>query len=186
MEGQNILYGNVNDLKNVRGLVEARDKIRNELISLGNEKQRLEKDVLAEEKQLADTIESTVKKRREQVVSNFDKELNKSQDRLKKVRNDREKAKDRKMAERIKGETAHLVMENKNTHEEIRTYFKQKGVPGFMDNGFLYALYFPRTTKEFGIIILTLLMCVVVIPSLMVILTGATGILRIFVSVSIN
>ena len=37
MEGQNILYGNVDDLMNVRGLVEARDKVRAEIDSLNNE-----------------------------------------------------------------------------------------------------------------------------------------------------
>lgn len=172
MEGQNILYGNVNDLEHVRGLVEARDKVRNDIASLNSEKQRLEKDVQAEEKQLSENIESTVKKRREQVVSNFDKELNKCQDRLKKVKNDRGKAKDKKVAERIKDETSDLVVENKNIHEEIRTFFKQKGVPGFMDNGFLYAMYFPRSTKEMATLILTFILGIIVVPSLVVFLFG--------------
>lgn len=179
MEGQNILYGNVNDLENVRGLLEARDKVRNDIVSLNNEKQRLEKDVLAEEKQLALNIDSTVKKRRDQVVSNFDKEINKSQDRLKKVRNDRGKAKDRKVAERIKEETSDLVTENRNIHEEIRTYFKQKGVPGFMDNGLLYALYFPRSTKEIGILVLTFILGIIAVPSIVVLLMGSKGIWRV-------
>ena len=128
MEGQNILYGNVDDLMNVRGLVEARDKVRAEIDSLNNEKRRLEKDVVAEEKQMSINIESTVKKRREQVVSNFDKELDKSQDRLKKVRNDRGKEKNKKVAERIKEETADLVNENKNIILRNIEQGKQAGV----------------------------------------------------------
>ena len=48
MEGQNILYGNDDDLINVRGLIEARDKVRGEITTLTNEKRRLEKDVMAE------------------------------------------------------------------------------------------------------------------------------------------
>lgn len=183
MEGQNILYGNVNDLENVRGLVEARDKVRNEIASLNSEKQRLEKDVLAEEKQLNENIESTLKKRREQVVSNFDKELEKSQDRLKKVRNNRDKAKDRKVAERIKDETSELVIENKNIHEEVRTFFKQKGVPGFMDNGYIYALYFPRSTKEIGVLVLTFAIGIIAFPWLFGFLMGATGLWGFFVRV---
>lgn len=178
MEGQNILYGNVDDLMNVRGLVEARDKVRAEIDSLNNEKRRLEKDVVAEEKQLSVNIESTVKKRREQVVSNFDKELAKSQDRLKKVRNDRGKEKNKKVAERIKEETADLVTENKNIKEEIKTYFKQKGVPTFMDKGFIYSLYYPRCLKELLIIILTFIIGVFAFPSLMAWLLGAKKIWR--------
>ena len=60
MEGQNILYGNIEDLEHVRGLVEAREKVRTGIDSLNLEKQRLEKDVLADEKQLAENIENTV------------------------------------------------------------------------------------------------------------------------------
>lgn len=183
MEGQNILYGGVEDIKQVCSLVEARDKVRNEIVSLNNEKQRLEKDVLAEEKQLALTIEDTVKKRREQVVSNFDQELSKSQERLKKVRNDRSKAKNRKVEERIKDETADLVIENKNIHEEIKTYFKKKGVPGFFDNSFIYALYFPRSTKDLLILALTFFLGILVAPSLVAFLTGAKGIFKILVTI---
>ena len=175
MEGQNILYGNHEDLMNVRGLVEARDKVRDEITSLNNEKKRFEKDVVAEEKQLAVNIEGTVKKRREQVVSNFDKELNKSQDRLKKVRNDRGKEKNKKIAERIKEETEDLVTENKNIKEEIKTYFKQKGVPGFMDIGYMYSIYYPRCIKDILIIILTFIMGIIAFPWVMSWLLGAGG-----------
>ena len=175
MEGQNILYGNVDDLMNVRGLIEARDKVRGEIESLNNEKKRLEKDVVAEEKQMSINIESTVKKRRDQVVSNFDKELDKSQDRLKKVRSERGKQKDKKVAERIKEETAELVNENKNIKEEIKTYFKQKGVPSFMDKGFMYSLYYPRNLKDLIVIILTFIVAVAVFPPFVAWLFGARG-----------
>ena len=175
MEGQNILYGNHEDLMNVRGLVEARDKVRDEITSLNNEKKRLEKDVVAEEKQLAANIESTIKKRRDQVVSNFDKELDKSQDRLKKVRNDRGKEKSKKVAERIKDETADLVNENKNIKEEIKTYFKQKGVPGFMDMGYMYSLYYPRCIKDILVIIVTFIAGIIGFPWFMSWMLDAKG-----------
>lgn len=181
MEGQNILYGNDDDLINVRGLIEARDKVRGEITTLTNEKRRLEKDVVAEEKQLSLNIESTIKKRREQVVSNFDKELDKSQDRLKKVRNERGKEKSKKVAERIKEETADLVNENKNIKEEIKTYFKQKGVPGFMDKGFIYSLYYPRNLKDLIVLVLTFVIGIVAFPSFMAWLFGAKKFLKVFV-----
>ncbi len=167
MEGQNILYGNVEDLKQIRGIVEARGKVRDEIVFLNNEKIRLEKDIKAEEKQLADNIENTLRKRREQVVANFDKELEKSQERLKKVRNARGKAKDKKIEERIKDETAELVMENKNIHEEIRTFFKQKGVPTMCDSEIIYTLYFPNSTKQLAIVVLTFIVGLFILPFLL-------------------
>ena len=50
MEGQNILYGSIEDLKNVRGMIDARGKVRNEITSLTTQKTNLEKDLKAEEK----------------------------------------------------------------------------------------------------------------------------------------
>ena len=179
MEGQNILYGDVDDLMNVRGLVEARDKVRADIAKMTNEKRSLEKDLVSEEKQMTENIESTVKKRREQVVSNFDNELDKSQDRLKKVRSDRDKEKDKKVAERIKEETADLVVENKNIKEEIKTYFKQKRVPKFMNNGFMYCLYYPSTFKELLILALTFIVGIFAFPSMMVWIIGAKKVWRI-------
>lgn len=166
MEGQNILYGNVEDLRHVRGIVEARGKVRDEIIFLNSEKVRLEKDVKAEEKQLADNIDNTLRKRREQVVANFDKELQKSQERLKKVRNARGKEKDKKVAERIKDETADLVTENKNIHEEIRTFFKQKGIPTMCDSNVVYTLYFPNSPKQMAILALVFIIGIIALPSL--------------------
>lgn len=179
MEGKNILYGDVDDLMNVKGLIEARDKVRAEIASMMDDKRRYEKDLAAEEKQMASNIESTVKKRREEVVSNFDKELDKSKDRLKQVQNDRDKEKDKKVAERIKEETADLVIENKNIKEEIKTYFKQKGVPKFMDNGFMYSLYYTRGLKQLLVLVLTFIIGIFVFPSFIAWLAGAKKIGRV-------
>ena len=154
MEGQNILYGTIEDLKNVRGMVDARSKVKNDIASLSTEKTNLEKDLKAEEKQMSENIDATVKKRRDQVVANFDKEINNSQDRLKKVRTQRGKEKDKKVAARIKDETGDLVVENKNIHEEIRTYFKQKGMPPICDSEMFYMLYFPNSPKQFAAMVL--------------------------------
>ncbi len=148
MEGQNILYGNKDDLKAIYAAVQTQTALRNDIAACNVEKQRIEKEIVAEEKFLNDTIEATVKKRREQVVSNFDKELSKTQDRLKKVKSERTKAKSKGMESRIKIETAELVQENKNLHEEIRTVFKQKGVPTILDRGWFYSLYFPKSLRE--------------------------------------
>jgi len=166
MEGQNILYGNIEDLQQVRGIVEARGKVRDEIDFLNNEKIRLEKDIKAEEKLLADNIDNTLRKRREQVVANFDKELEKCQERLKKARNAKEKAKNQKVEERIKDETAELVTENKNIHEEIRTFFKRKGLPAFCDSDVIYTLYFPNSTKQLVVVALVFIVGILVLPYL--------------------
>ncbi len=183
MEGQNILYGTIEDLKNVRGLIDARSKVKNDILSLNTQKTNLEKDLKAEEKLMADNIDTTVKKRRDQVVANFDKEINNSQDRLKKVRAQRGKEKDKKVAARIKDETGDLVIENKNIHEEIRTYFKQKGMPTICDSEVFYTMYFPSSPKQFAIMALCMLLGFIGVPWLAVTLVKTHWFLELLLAI---
>ncbi len=180
MEGQNILYGNIDDLREIHNALEKQTVLRNQIVAESNAKQNLTKDIEAEEKLLKDTIDTTVKKRREQVVSNFDKEMSKAQDRLKKTRNDRNKAKNKGIEARIKDETADIVQENKNLRDEIRTIFRQKGVWKYLDNKFIYTLYYPKSSKEKALFLLTALLGLIVIPTIAVKLTGFFWLIEIF------
>lgn len=172
MEGQNILYGNIDDLRNVHGALEAQAAIRNQIASETSSKQNLNKDIEAEEKLLREKIETTIKKRREQVVSNFDKEMSKAQDRLKKTRNDRSRAKNKGIETRIKEETADKIQENKNLRDEIRTIFRQKGVWKYLDNKLTYMLYYPKSAKEKGGFLIIAALALVVFPTIAVRLTN--------------
>lgn len=179
MEGANILYGNIDDLKNVQGALMAQSSLRSQIQQENTKKLNLSKDIEAEEKLLKDTIDATVKKRREQVVSNFDKEMSRVQDRLKNTRNDRAKAKNKGVEARIKEETAEIIQENKNLKDEIRTIFRQKGVWKYFDNKLTYILYYPKTAKEKIIFLLLAVMGLIVIPTLAVWLTNAFWLLRV-------
>lgn len=179
MEGANILYGNIDDLKNVQGALMAQSSLRSQIQQENTKKLNLSKDIEAEEKLLKDTIDATVKKRREQVVSNFDKEMSRVQDRLKNTRNDRAKAKNKGVEARIKEETAEIIQENKNLKDEIRTIFRQKGVWKYFDNKLTYILYYPKTAKEKIIFLLLAVVGLIVIPTLAVWLTNAFWLLRV-------
>lgn len=179
MEGANILYGNIDDLKNVQGALMAQSSLRGQIQQENIKKQNLSKDIEAEEKLLKDTIDATVKKRREQVLSNFDKEMSKVQDRLKATRNERARAKNKGVEARIKEETSEIIQENKNLKDEIRTIFRQKGVWKHFDNKLTYILYYPKTPKEKITFLLLAAMGLIVIPTLAVWLTNAFWLLRV-------
>lgn len=179
MEGANILYGNIDDLKNVQGALTAQNSLRIQIQQENIKKLNLSKDIASEEKLLKDTIDATVKKRREQVVSNFDKEMSRVQDRLKNTRNDRAKAKNKGVEARIKEETAEIIQENKNLKDEIRTIFRQKGAWKHFDNKLTYILYYPKTAKEKIMFLLIAAMGLIVIPTLAVWLTNAFWLLRV-------
>lgn len=179
MEGQNILYGNIDDLRNIHGALETQTALRNQITSEMTLRQNLNKDIEAEEKLLRETIDTTVRKRREQVVSNFDKEMSRAQDRLKKTRNDRNKAKNKGIEIRIKEETAEIIQENKNLRDEIRTIFRQKGIWKYFDNKLTYILYYPRSVKEKAGFLIIAAMILIVIPTLAVWLTNWFWLLKV-------
>lgn len=168
MEGQNILYGGLDDLKNIKKEIEALEDVKKKVDDFTVSSQKLQKEVKSEERLLADKIDSTIKKRREQVASNYDKELKKEQDRLKKVKDDRDKAKEKGIKARIALETAELVQENKNLKEEIKTNLKQKKISGLFKSDFIFSLYFPKRIKDFLVLLLLFLIFVVGVPALII------------------
>lgn len=186
MEGQNIMYGGVDDLKQIRGMLEAMSDVKKQLDTLGAEKNSIEKNIEASEKQLRNNIENTVKKRREQVVVTFDKELANAQDKMRNARNEKNREKTKKVNKRIEDETANLVLENKNIAEEKKTYFKQKDIANFWDNALTYILYFPKSVKEIAFFILIFAVCLIGLPLLVVSLMDAHIVVEILVFILID
>lgn len=127
-------------------------------IQLQADEKRLGKALEQEQKTVADTIQQTVKKRRDEIQATYDKEINKAQDQLKKARSKREKAKSQSMKERIADETADFYMSTKELKTQMKSFFREKHVPGFCNSSLYYSLYFPRWPKE----ILTMLAFVLI------------------------
>lgn len=165
-ESQNVLYGDVNELIAIRDELKEFEKVKKKVGDLTLKSEKLKKDIDAEEKALRDTIDATVKKRREQVVENFDKDLKNNQDKLKKVKSSREKAKTKGMEGRIKEETAELVQENRNLREEIKTYNKQKGISSVFNSDFIYSLIFPGRISDLIKLLIAAVISVVAVPTI--------------------
>lgn len=131
---------------------------------LRQEVQKLEKTLTAEKKAVNDSISSTVKKRREEIQSSYDTEIGKIQDKLKKVKSRREKAKNQGMKERIREETVELHEHNRELQVRMKTLFQQERVPFFCHSSFYYALYFPSGFREFLTLLITFAVCFGLIP----------------------
>lgn len=166
MEADNILKGNIADLKQLRTMLEDQNNIKNNIMVMTAEKQKLEKEAEIEEKAMMENIEFTVRKRREQVISNFDNEITKTRDKLKKIRTQREKEKGKKVEARIKNETKDLVQENKNIRDDYRTYMRQRGLSKVWDNKLFMSMFFPKTPVEILIMMATLVMIFILVPVL--------------------
>lgn len=158
-ENSNILNGDLNSLRQYRSLVEEYDNARTACSQAASDEKRLEKELAVAKKNLKDNIESTIKKRRAEVADKFDVEIGKIQDRLKKVRSKREKAKDKGIKERIADETADLTGQNKELKKNIKTSLREAKLPGFCGSGFYFMLYFTKGPGEiFGCVLMIILM----------------------------
>lgn len=137
-------------------------KMREEqLLNLENE---LENSLKIKQKQISDTISQTVKKREEEITKSYDVEIGKKQERLKKVRGKREKAKNQGVKERIAEDTQNLKKENADLKRQLKVLFHTNHVPKFCAGKFYYALYFTNGIKEIMTFLITLFICFFVVP----------------------
>ena len=137
---------------------------KNSLDKIRLDEKRLEKDLEAEKKAVADAISLTVKKRMEEINGSYDKEIAKGQDRLKRVRSKREKAKSQGIKERIAEETKELHDDNRELKLQMKTTFQKDRVPRFCKSTWYYSLYFTRGFSEFLILLVTILICFLAVP----------------------
>lgn len=132
--------------------------------SLIQKEETLEKNLSAAKKRMADAVAQTVKKRREEICADYDRESGRTQEQLKKARNRREKAKSQGMKERIADETASLRSENSDLRTQMKTLMKNQHVPGYCRSRLYYSLYFPRRAKEYLTLLLFGLIVFLAVP----------------------
>lgn len=154
----------------VKFLADARDavyRLNNDQATakqLKEQGERQEKELTAAKKAVTDSVNQTIKKRRSEIDSSYDKEIAKGQERLKKARTQREKAKNKGMKERIAEETSVLREHNRDLQVQMKTMFQKDKVPAFCRTTFYYSLYYARGLKERLIGFITFLICFLVLP----------------------
>lgn len=164
MDASNVLNGDINTLKEFKELVESYNNSKVLKEQLAAEEKRLEKELALNKKNLKDDIEITIKKRRAEVASKFDKEIDKDEEKLKKIRGKRNKAKDKGVKERIAEETAELSTQNKELKNEIKLTLKENKLPGFCGSKFYFSLYFTKGIGEAFICALMIILTFLVLP----------------------
>lgn len=164
MDNGNLLTGGVDTLNEIKEyLLELHGyQLKHDTLVLDEEK--LEKNVHDLEKDIADEIQDTTKKRRQEIEDTFDKQIDKTKAQIRKTREKRDKRKDSKVSERIGAETASLREENNRLRLEAKTILKQKHIPSFCNTKLYSALYSPRDLEDLLIILATLIITIFAIP----------------------
>lgn len=195
MEEQSILNAGIDELNIIQEKLERRDYIKEEIENVIIRTGRLEGDVSLAEKQTKDTIDLTIKKRMSEVSASFDKEINDEKGKLRAVRNKRDKAKSKGMKQRIDEETEELRKSVRDLNTEIRTMFKTKGVPGFCNTEYYYAMYCPSSPGDWLVLACTALICIIAIPVILYCVLDwfwlwrlllSTGVIAVFLAIYIT
>ncbi|MCI9488307.1 MAG: hypothetical protein HFI64_15380 [Lachnospiraceae bacterium] len=158
------IQDNVGFLMEAKGALAELEAERAKSLRLQSEEKRLTRTLASEKKSVEDEIASTVRKRKDEIALSYDREISKTQDKLKKARMRREKAKNQGVKERIANETAQLREENRQLRLQNSTTFRQNGIPAICNTKFYYALYFTKGIKEILIFLLTFLLGFLVLP----------------------
>lgn len=159
-----ILHGGIEELNTIKELVIELTGYQEKNAELLKEEVRLEKLIAGKEKDLNDETESTLKKRKSELIATYETQLSTLNARNKKIKVKKEKDKSVKMSERISEETAGLREKNKELILEIKTKLRTEKTPGICNTTLFYALFMPRNIGEFLIFILSLMVLFLAIP----------------------
>lgn len=135
-------------LVSVREQVAERDQLSARSLELREKIKKLKKEVQDTENSINNEIDSTIKKRRLELSSQFNRHYNENQSKLKKTSQARSKGKSVQVSDRIKEETEDLRKKNRKKEKSIRKLFKQEKVPLFCATKSYYNLFMPKGLNE--------------------------------------
>lgn len=170
MEENSILSGGMNELVQYKELMEQSAKAQTDFRQGKAMAAQLEKELQTARKNLQDNIDSTVKKRRSAVEESFNSEIDKDEDKLKRIKGKREKAKEKGIKERIAEETSDLTSQNAELKKNIKASLKAEKLPKFCGSTYYFMLYFTKGAGEVFVCALTIIAAFLLLPGAVYIL----------------
>jgi len=170
MQG-NVFNENVDYLYQVQTDLEAVEQLKKELAEYRNQEKNLKKAIAAEEKSIQDEIAQTIRRRKNEIEKVYDDQIDANKNKNRSVRAKRDKAKSKRVDERVSMETAELAEENRQLQVEMQTLFKAQHVPSFCMTKLFYSLFMTKRFLECMVLLIAILITYVGIPSLMYILS---------------
>ena len=121
--------------------------------------ERQEKELAAAKKAVTDSVNQTIKKAAQRDRYKLWQRDRKRSGTAEKSQDQREKAKNKGMKERIAEETSELREHNRDLQIQMKTMFQKDKVPVFCRTTFYYSLYYARGLKERLIGFIYVLIC---------------------------
>jgi len=159
-----LLGGGVAQLREISGAIEDLSRAEQECRDTEKYLKGKTKELEIQKKRVEEKIAATVKKARADLEKSFDNEIDTAEKAIKEAETQRKNAKAAAVNERMKRENSSLVDDNKVLSAEIKSRFKDAGVPGICRNSLYYSLFAPKRLKDYLICIAAILIFAGVIP----------------------
>lgn len=160
----NILNKGIEGLQLLRDKLVQLDRYQNDNSLLSLDEKKVEKFIVSKETAIEEELSFTIKKRKEEIETTYDQEIFKAKDQMKKVEIKKEQAKNAQISERIDIETSDLRDEYEQMRLETINKFKKEQIARFLNTKLFFALYMPKSAKDYGIIAITLMLLLLVFP----------------------
>lgn len=151
-------------LENAKKYLEEEKNLKDKISYLEDELAKKESELESEIKALEDQIDITIKTRLAKLTKSYDDEYNILLDKLKKVKANREKAKNLGVKERIEVETKELKELNKGIKQKIKDEMKSSSTPFFTNTHLFMSIYMPSKLSEFITLLITFILCYALVP----------------------
>lgn len=161
---ENVLNKGIESLKELKEKLVQLDRHQNENSILAGDVKKLEKSIKSKETSIEDEINLTIKKRKEEIVGTYNQEISKSQEEITQIQNKKEQSKKAQKSERVKTETSDLVKEYDQMKKDLKTKVKEDKIPSYANTKLFFALYMPKRAKDYGIILIAILLTLLIIP----------------------
>ncbi len=167
---ESVFDENVDYLYQVQTDLEAVEQLKKEMAEYRIQEKNLKKSIASEEKSIQDEIAQTIKRRKIEIEKVYDDQLDANKAKTRAVWNKRDKAKSKRIGERVSYETSELAEENRQLQVEMRTLFKAKHLPAFSRTGFFYALFMTKRIWEYPVLVLSMIAAYAGVPFLIYII----------------
>lgn len=144
--------------------IQLRDDLAHEVDLLKTKLRKLNKGVLNEEKSIADEINTTIKKRRNEIQSAYDGRLSENRAKKRQVASKRDKKKEQRMGDRFDKETEHIRQNNRELQVELQRLVRQNRLPFFCGKRLYFIMFDARGMQEFLLKLVAFAVYFVAIP----------------------
>jgi hypothetical protein len=167
---ENVFDEKVDYLIKVRDAVTERDELRGQIDQMKQTVKKLGRSISAEEKSIQDEIATTVRKRKQELETGYDKHLEDNRDRRKSVVAKKEKKKNQKMNARMEKETKHIKEKNRDLETDLKSLFQKNKVPSFCRSKLYYIMFMPSGFVEIVKMLLGFVIVYAALPAVITIL----------------